>query len=170
MLGAYFAVKKYAVCHEVGLPVYDKDGARHGTRMRADFLAVRSDLKDVAIVETKSCWSDFASDLKWADYLPFCNRLYFAADPDTAERIKLAIGNEHPEVGVIAVARDFNPHAVTDSLRFIKVARKRPSDVPVTDLLWQMAARSSGFDIAGRLHCGNAFENQSCAWLNFRVR
>jgi len=170
MLGAYFAAKNYAVCREVGLPAYDNGGNKHGTRARADFLAVRSDLKDVVIVETKSCWSDFSSDCKWTGYLALCNRLYFAADPDTAERIRLEIAQSSPEVGVIAVARDFSPAAVTDNLSFIRSARRRTCDVRVSDLLWQMAARSSGFDMGGRLHGGNAFEKQSVLWNNFRIR
>jgi hypothetical protein len=33
---------------------------------------------DVLIVEIKSCLVDYRTDGKWQDYLPFCDRLYFA--------------------------------------------------------------------------------------------
>jgi hypothetical protein len=36
----------------------------------------------VLIVEIKSCLLDYASDGKWHEYLPHCDRLYFAVAPD----------------------------------------------------------------------------------------
>ncbi|WP_376095308.1 MmcB family DNA repair protein [Roseomonas sp. CCTCC AB2023176] len=33
-------------------------------------------------VEIKSCARDYLSDAKWEDYLPWCDRLYFAVDCD----------------------------------------------------------------------------------------
>ena len=36
----------------------------------------------LTIVEVKSCQLDFTVDDKWPDYLEFCDRFYFATDPD----------------------------------------------------------------------------------------
>ncbi|WP_425410336.1 MmcB family DNA repair protein [Hyphococcus sp.] len=36
----------------------------------------------VTIVEVKSCRADFDVDEKWPDYLEFCDRYYFAVDPN----------------------------------------------------------------------------------------
>lgn len=48
---------------------------------RADIVAVSAS-GDVTIVEIKSCLADFKSDTKWQEYLCFCDRFYFAVDPD----------------------------------------------------------------------------------------
>ena len=48
---------------------------------RADVVAL-SPSGDIAIVEIKSCLIDYQTDGKWQDYLPFCDRLYFAVTAD----------------------------------------------------------------------------------------
>jgi len=48
---------------------------------RADVVAL-TPVGDILIVEIKSCLLDFESDGKWHDYLPYCDRLYFAVAPD----------------------------------------------------------------------------------------
>jgi hypothetical protein len=48
---------------------------------RADVVAL-SGAGDIAIIEIKSCLLDYRSDGKWEDYLPFCDRLYFAVAAD----------------------------------------------------------------------------------------
>jgi hypothetical protein len=48
---------------------------------RADVVALSAG-GDVLIVEIKSCLLDYQSDGKWHDYLPFCDRLYFAVNAD----------------------------------------------------------------------------------------
>jgi hypothetical protein len=48
---------------------------------RADVVAL-SGAGDIVIVEIKSCLLDFRTDGKWEDYLPFCDRLYFAVAAD----------------------------------------------------------------------------------------
>ena len=53
---------------------------------RADVVAL-SGSGDVAIVEIKSCVIDYQSDSKWQDYLPFCDRLYFAVSTDFPREI-----------------------------------------------------------------------------------
>jgi hypothetical protein len=53
---------------------------------RADVVAL-SGGGDVLIVEIKSCLLDYRSDGKWQDYLPYCDRLYFAVAPDFPHEI-----------------------------------------------------------------------------------
>jgi hypothetical protein len=48
---------------------------------RADVVAL-SGAGEVLIVEIKSCLIDYRSDAKWHDYIPYCDRLYFAVAPD----------------------------------------------------------------------------------------
>lgn len=48
---------------------------------RADMLAL--DAKGmISIVEIKVSRADFAGDRKWVDYLPWCDRFYWALGPD----------------------------------------------------------------------------------------
>ena len=47
------------------------------TGRRADVIGV-SGVGDVVIVEIKTSEADFRSDLKWREYLPFCDSFYFA--------------------------------------------------------------------------------------------
>lgn len=48
---------------------------------RADVIALDG-AGEIAIVEVKSSRADFVSDAKWADYLEFCDRFYFAVPPE----------------------------------------------------------------------------------------
>lgn len=48
---------------------------------RADIAAL-SQAGEIAIVEIKSSVADFRSDAKWQDYMPFCDRFYFAVMAD----------------------------------------------------------------------------------------
>src|SRR5262249_55598574 len=48
---------------------------------RADVMAL-SPSGEIWIVETKSCLADFAVDVKWPDYLEFCERYFFAVPED----------------------------------------------------------------------------------------
>ncbi len=47
---------------------------------RADIAALDRRGK-LTIAEIKSCRADFEGDQKWPDYLDFCDRFYFAVDP-----------------------------------------------------------------------------------------
>ena len=47
---------------------------------RADIMAV-TDKGEIWIIEIKSGLADFRADNKWPDYLPYCDRFYFAVDP-----------------------------------------------------------------------------------------
>jgi hypothetical protein len=46
---------------------------------RADVMAM-GPKGEIVIVEVKSCLQDFATDQKWPEYEPFCDRFYFAVD------------------------------------------------------------------------------------------
>jgi hypothetical protein len=48
---------------------------------RADVMAL-SPHGEIWIVETKSCLADYACDQKWADYLDYCDRYFFAVTED----------------------------------------------------------------------------------------
>ena len=59
---------------------------------RADVMAM-GPKGEVVIVEVKSCLQDFATDQKWPEYAPYCDRLYFAVDCDfPKERLPEACG------------------------------------------------------------------------------
>ncbi|MBV9251817.1 MAG: MmcB family DNA repair protein [Acetobacteraceae bacterium] len=61
----------WAPLHEVPLP----------NGRRADILALRPD-GCFACIEVKSGPRDFLTDLKWPDYLPFADELFFAVDAE----------------------------------------------------------------------------------------
>ena len=139
-LAMYYSQKKFAVSREVGLPYLDQKN-HYWTKQRADFIAVNK-RHEVVIVETKSCWSDFATDHKWQHYLSHCNKFYFGADTETAKRIAEFLKNvpEAKGVGVIA----FEPDRFSFSMKFLVQARSHERQTPIEPILWQMAARSFG--------------------------
>jgi hypothetical protein len=63
----------------LGLSVVTELSLANGRR--ADVVAL-SPGGDITIVEIKSCLLDYRTDGKWRDYLPFCDRLFFAVMPD----------------------------------------------------------------------------------------
>lgn len=48
---------------------------------RADVMAIGAK-GEIVILEVKSCLQDFATDQKWPEYGPYCDRFYFAVDCD----------------------------------------------------------------------------------------
>jgi hypothetical protein len=61
----------YAPLLEVGLP----------NGRRADVMAL-GPKGEIAICEVKSGPEDYLADRKWGEYLPFCDRFYFAVAPE----------------------------------------------------------------------------------------
>ncbi|MBI1404897.1 MAG: DNA repair putative endonuclease MmcB [Caulobacter sp.] len=61
----------YAPLAEVGLP----------NGRRADLMAL-GPRGEIIIVEVKSSPGDYLVDRKWGEYLPFCDRYFFAVGPD----------------------------------------------------------------------------------------
>ena len=98
---------------------------------RADVMAL-GPKGEIVIVEVKSCLVDFATDQKWPEYAPYCDRFLFAVDCDFPQHVIPA------EVGLIvadsfggAVIREAQPaplnaarrKAVTLSFARIAAAR-----------------------------------------------
>lgn len=83
-LARHFALRDLAAIPEVTPP----------NGRRADLVAL-SGRGEIHIVEIKSSIDDFRTDTKWRDYLPFCERFYFATHPD----VPLAVFPE--ETGLI---------------------------------------------------------------------
>jgi len=63
----------------LGYSVVTELGLANGRR--ADVVAL-SPGGDIWIIEIKSCLIDYQTDGKWTEYLPHCDRLYFAVAPD----------------------------------------------------------------------------------------
>lgn len=61
----------WAVLHEFSLP----------DRRRADIMALTPQ-GHLVCIEIKSGLPDFRADRKWPDYLPWCDRMYFAVNQD----------------------------------------------------------------------------------------
>lgn len=55
-------------------------------RRRADVIALHAS-GEIVIVEIKSGRADFQSDRKWPEYLEFCDRFFFAVEPDFPQAI-----------------------------------------------------------------------------------
>lgn len=147
-LAYYYALKGFAVSREVGLPLYHGDKRVPGfTKQRADFIAVQSRTNQVVIVETKSCLQDFKSDKKWRGYLKHCNKFYFCADQDTAANIAKLLEDEPDAKGVGVISFHRNPEKY--AVNFIRPAKTHERQTPLEPLLWQMAARNSGYSMAG---------------------
>jgi hypothetical protein len=53
---------------------------------RADVMAVGVK-GEVIIVEVKSCLQDYATDQKWPEYAPYCDRFFFAVDCDFPQEV-----------------------------------------------------------------------------------
>lgn len=66
----------YAPLLEVGLP----------NGRRADVMAL-GPKGEIAICEIKSGADDYLADRKWDQYLPFCDRFYFAVAPEFPQRL-----------------------------------------------------------------------------------
>ena len=86
------------------------DGTQH---LRADIYAI-SNRFEAVIVEVKSSKEDYRADTKWKDYLPYCSRFYFAADPETLEAIRSEIEPNFPDIGYLTLNEwgGINPYRV----------------------------------------------------------
>lgn len=64
---------------ELGLASLTEVTLANGRRADVMAMGVRG---EIVIIEVKSCLQDFASDQKWPEYGPYCDRFYFAVDCD----------------------------------------------------------------------------------------
>jgi len=83
--------------------------------LRADVLALAPD-GEIWIVECKSCWADYRADAKWAGYLEWADRFFWAVPPEFPARFL------PPESGLI-VADAYD----AEILRFPDTARLAPA-------------------------------------------
>ncbi len=98
----------YAVIHEFTLP----------NGRRADLAGLDSKGR-LVIVEVKSCEADFAGDHKWAEYLEYCDRFYFAVAEGFPRHIL-------PEGEGLIVADNFGGAVLLDCVdRPLAPARRR---------------------------------------------
>lgn len=84
---------------------------------RADIFGL-SESGEITIVEVKSCPADFLSDHKWQDYLEFCDRFYFAVDPDFPQELI-------PEEVGLMVADGFGAEVLREGTACAKLAPAR---------------------------------------------
>jgi hypothetical protein len=161
-IGSYFARKQFAVMREVTINVPEmeqkvKPDFYKPGNYRLDIVAINRQF-EVIIVETKSCRADFQSDEKWQNYMPLCNKFYFAADAKTATYISDTLKSKNfKNVGVIAV-RQRKVFDLYSNVRVIKPARTHQIYFDERELLWRMAARGSGYNFIGNYFNGNSFE------------
>lgn len=79
-----------------------------GNGRRADIAALSAS-GQIWIVETKSCLADYAGDMKWRDYLDYCDRFYFAVDENFPREII-------PDEAGLIVADGFDGAILRESL------------------------------------------------------
>lgn len=94
---------------------------------RADVFGL-SETGEITIVEVKSCAADYQSDHKWAEYLEFCDRFYFAVGPDFPQSLIPA------EVGLM-VADGYGAEVVREGTVLEKLAPARRKAVTLRALL-----------------------------------
>lgn len=71
---------------------------------RADMLALDARGK-ISIVEIKVSRADFGSDRKWVDYLPWCDRFYWALGPDVDPALTQQADRSPERCGLIIADR-----------------------------------------------------------------
>jgi hypothetical protein len=64
---------------ELGLASLTEVTLANGRRADVMAMGIKG---EIVIIEVKSCLQDFASDQKWPEYGPYCDRFYFAIDCD----------------------------------------------------------------------------------------
>lgn len=109
-------------------------------RRRVDIMGLGSG-SEFLIVEVKSTVSDFRNDAKWPEYLPYCDRFYFAVPenfptdilpPDcgliVADSYGAAIRREAPEhpITTLRRRRQLLRFALTASERLHRISDPRP--------------------------------------------
>jgi hypothetical protein len=94
---ARFLAQRGAAClYEVSL----------ANRRRADLVALMAD-GTILIVEVKSSLADLAGDMKWPDYIDFCDRFTFATAPDVPQAA-------FPDTEGLMIADAYGAHVVRE--------------------------------------------------------
>lgn len=100
---------------EAGFAALPEFTLRSGRRV--DVMALK-DTGAIWIIEIKSSLQDFRSDLKWPEYLDYCDRLYFALPPDlTPDIIPSEVGLIVADAWGAEVLRDPQDHGLHASRR-----------------------------------------------------
>ena len=101
------------------------------TGRRADIIAI-DNKGTITVVEIKSSVSDFRSDKKWAEYLEFCDRFYFAVGTDfPIEILPSECGLVIADAYGASIIRDPKPHRLIAArrkaitLRFARLSANR---------------------------------------------
>lgn len=146
----YFVDKGHSVYDEVGL----KSG-QEWSRFRADILALTMK-REVVIVEVKSGWQDFIKDVKWTEYLQFCNKMYFIIEESfyNTEKGKFVEAKVREQgVGLMVLA------AVGNKVRVVVNAKRRDmlgetKKWIYTKLAWRGGFSKATMDRSMRFDCG----------------
>jgi hypothetical protein len=98
---------------------------------RMDILALTAE-GDFVAIEVKSCARDFLTDGKWQEYRDWCDRLFFAVDPDfPQELLPEDVGLIVADEGDAAMLRPAPEHRLAPArrkallLRFARLAAGR---------------------------------------------
>lgn len=90
---------------------------------RADLMAL-TDKGEIWIIEIKSGLADFQADDKWPDYLPYCDRFYFAVAPDfPTEKLPEETGLIFADPYGAEIIRDNGPQKLAAARRNLLLRR-----------------------------------------------
>ncbi len=146
----YFVDKGHSVYDEVGL----KSG-QEWSRFRADILALTMK-REIVIIEVKSGWQDFIKDVKWSEYLQFCNKMYFIIEEsfhDTEKGKFVEAKLREHGVGLMVLAK------VGNKVRVVVNAKRRDmlgetKKWIYTKLAWRGGFSKATMDRSMRFDCG----------------
>jgi len=135
----YCLDKNMAVNAEVGLCKYGK--------LRADILALTF-AGDTTVIEIKSSVSDFKSDKKWHNYLPFANKFYFAMSPEVYAKVQDSIPKEDG-IGVMLITQATHTYG-KPRLHIERKSKHKEIEASINiELIIRLAFRNAMFN---RLH------------------
>ncbi len=141
------------VLHSLGISVIDEFPLGNGRR--ADIAGLdRSG--NITIVEVKSSRADFRSDRKWQQYLDYCDRFFFAVDPEFPLTLLDEPSSLPDQTGII-VADQFGGDVLREApLRKIVPARRRGETLRFA----RLAADRLGRALNGPFKIGPADESE----------
>jgi hypothetical protein len=129
---AYLVHKRHAAFKELGL----KDWGRR----RADVVSLQMKKRTLTIVEVKSCHSDFKSDSKFEEYLPFCNVMYIAVPSESTWIEKYKPRLKELGIGIMELNRYGSIHIKLNAKR--RTMKKKVKYSLLVRLAWRCASFS----------------------------
>lgn len=112
-------LKRMSVMHWVkrGFSCSVEQGVLRGGRLRADVIAMNL-RGELIITEIKSCRADFVSDLKWEQYLPYCDKLYMCWPKDFGIQLPKHVGLLLPNTrGHLSVVKNATATSMVGKVR-----------------------------------------------------